>query len=347
MKEKVTIYDIAKALNVTAATVSRALNNNPKISEATRILVLETAKKMNYEQNRFALALRSGVSNNVGVVVPFVNRNFFSSIIRGIEEELYPRGYHVIICQTHEDVKKEEDTLQNLLNAQVDGILMSVSKTTQHHKHFKKVVKSGTPLVFFDRIKEVEGVSTVTIDDFKAGYMATQHLIDMGCKRIAHATVDLSINIYANRYEGYRKALEDHGMLFKEEYVIKAKSDIDAGEMAIKGLMSLPEPPDAIFSASDFAALGAVQELSRMGIRIPEDFAVVGFSNEPFTQFLELSITTIDQHPVEMGKMAARVFLEQIKEPDLKIMKKVELSPELIVRKSSLKLTAKTTNKSM
>ncbi|GLB53419.1 LacI family transcriptional regulator [Neptunitalea chrysea] len=341
MKEKVTIYDIAKALNITAATVSRALNNNPKISEATRTLVIETAKKMNYEQNRFALALKSGKSNNVGVVVPFINRNFFSSIIRGIEEELYPKGYHVIICQTHEDTKKEEETVQNLLNAQVDGILMSVSKTTQQLRHFKKVLKSNTPLVFFDRIKEIDGVSTVTIDDFQGGYIATKHLIDMGCTRIAHATVDLALDIYKYRFEGYKEALNDHGIPFKEEYIIKTKSDIDAGEKAIKKLMKLKNAPDAIFSASDFAALGAIQELTKLGVKVPNEFAVVGFSNEPFTQFMELSITTVDQSPVEMGKMAARVFLEQMKEPTLKIMKKVELSPELIVRKSSSSLTAK------
>lgn len=341
MKDKVTIYDIAKALNITAATVSRALNNNPKISEATRTLVLETAKKMNYEQNRFALALKSGKSNNVGVVVPFINRSFFSSIIRGIEEELYPKGYHVIICQTHEDGKKEEETLQNLLNAQVDGILMSVSKTTKSTKHFEKVVKSNIPLVFFDRIKEVKGVSSVTIDDFKGGYMATKHLIDSGCTRIAHATVDLSVLIYKLRYDGYRKALEDHGIAYNEEYLIKTKSDIDAGEQAIKRLLKLKNAPDAIFSSSDYAALGAIQQLHAMNIKVPDDFAVVGFSNEPFTKFMELSITTVDQSPVEMGRMSAKVFLEQINENDLKIEKKVELSPELIVRKSSSKLTAK------
>ncbi|GLB48042.1 LacI family DNA-binding transcriptional regulator [Neptunitalea lumnitzerae] len=340
MKEKVTIYDIAKALNITAATVSRALNNNPKISEATKTLVMETAKKMNYEQNRFALALKSGKSHNVGVIVPFINRNFFSSIIRGIEEELYPKGYHVIICQTHEDAKKEEETVQNLLNAQVDGILMSVSKTTQQVRHFKKILKSNTPLVFFDRIKEMDGVSTVTINDFQGGYMATKHLIDVGCTRIAHATVDLALPIYKHRFEGYKQALEDHDIAYNDDYLITTKSDIDAGEKAIKKLLKLKNAPDAIFSASDYAALGAIQQLNVLGIKVPDDFAVVGFSNEPFTQFMELSMSTVDQSPVEMGKTAARVFLEQMKEPNLKIMKKVELSPELIVRKSSSKLTA-------
>ncbi|SFU27546.1 transcriptional regulator, LacI family [Pustulibacterium marinum] len=337
MKEKVTIYDIAKALNVTAATVSRALNNNPKISEATRTLVLETAKKMNYEQNKFALALKSGKSHNVGVVVPFVNRNFFSSIIRGIEEELYPKGYHVIICQTHEDAKKEEETIQNLLNAQVDGILMSVSKHTQNLKHFEKVLKKNTPLVFFDRVKPLKGVSSVTIDDFRGGYEATEHLIKSGYSKIAHVTVDLSLSIYERRFEGYREALKDYDLPYNENYVVKAKSDIDSGEEAIKQLLKLKEAPDAVFSSSDFAALGAIRQLQSLGISVPQDFGVVGFSNEPFTQFMELSMSTVDQAPVEMGKMSAKVFLEQIKDVKVKVEKKVELSPELIVRKSSLK----------
>lgn len=337
MKKKVTIYDIAKTLGITAATVSRALNNNPKISETTRTLVMETAKKMNYEQNKFALALKSGKSNNVGVVVPFINRNFFSSIIRGIEEELYPKGYHVIICQTHEDTKKEEETIQNLLNAQVDGILMSVSKTTHSIKHFEKVLKKNTPLVFFDRVKPVKGVSTVTIDDFRGAYEATEHLIKSGYKRIAHVTVDLSLDIYKKRLEGYKSALVDYNMYFEEAYVVKAKSDIDSGEEAIKRLLKLDNVPDAVLSSSDYSALGAIRQLQSLGIAIPNEFGVVGFSNEPFTQFMELSISTVDQSPVEMGKMAAKVFLEQIKDVKVKVEKKVELSPELIVRKSSLK----------
>ena len=154
MGGKTTIYDIAKKLEITAATVSRALNNNPRISESTRKLVLETAAKMNYKQNRLALALRSGKSNNVGVIVPRIDSNFFASIIRGIEEELYPEGYHVIICQTHEDEKRELENMNTLLNAQVDGILMSISDVTNENNNFiKRLVDKKIPLIFFDRKK--------------------------------------------------------------------------------------------------------------------------------------------------------------------------------------------------
>ncbi|MBZ9730086.1 LacI family transcriptional regulator [Salegentibacter sp. JZCK2] len=338
MKDKVTIYDIAKKLDVSAATVSRALNNNSKISLSTRELVLQTAKKMNYKQNRLAQALKSGRSNNVGVIVPYINRSFFSSVIRGIEEELTPHGYHVIICQTHENYEYEIEQMNTLINTQIDGIFMSVSKTTLNTDHIEKALAGGTPLVFFDRKKNVPGVSSVVIDDFKAGYLATQQLIDQGCKKIAHLSGDLNLEIYRNRHDGYIKALEDNNLEVKPEYIIKSNSKVESGASAIEELWKLKEKPDAVFSASDYTALGAIQELRRMGIKIPKDVCVTGFSNEPFTKYMELPISTIDQTPQTMGKIAAQVFLEQMNEnKKVSIEKKVVLTPELIARGSSIR----------
>lgn len=338
MSEKITIYDIAKKLNTTAATVSRALNNNPRISDATRKLVMETAASMGYKQNKLALALKSGKSNLVGVIVPYIDRSFFASIIRGIEEALNPQGYNVIICQTHEKEDKEIDTINTLLNAQVDGILMSVSKASTGTDHFKYILSEKVPLVFFDRRKDVRGVSSVTIDDFEGGYEATKHLIEQGCKKIAHLSGDWSLEIYKNRFDGYKQALIDHGLTFNENYLLHVKSDTDAGRNAVDTLMMLSEKPDAIFSSSDFVALGAIQRLQELGIKLPDDFCVVGFSNEPFTQFMELSISSVDQAPHEMGKMAAKVFLDQLTGVGkVKIEQKVELTPQLIIRKSSSK----------
>ena len=336
MSKKTTIYDIAKKLNITAATVSRALSNNPKISEATRELVLMTAQKMNYKQNKLALALKSGKSYNVGVIVPRIDSNFFGSVIRGIEEELNPQGYHVIICQTHEIEKMENDNIDTLLNAQVDGILISTSNTKT--EPFNRVLGKNVPLVFFDRKKTMSGVSSVTINDFEGGYKATKHLIDQGCTRIAHFSGDRSHEIFKDRYGGYKQALKDSRIEFNSAYVLQVKSTREDGARAIKQLMELDSPPDALFSAGDFAALGAIQQLKSQGLKIPDDFSVVGFANEPFTKFMELSITSVDQSPVEMGKMAAKVFLEQVgNSNNIKIEKKVVLVPELIIRKSSLK----------
>ena len=341
MPLRTTIYDIAKELDITAATVSRALNGNPRISESTRNLVLETAAKMNYKQNSLALALRSGKSNNVGVIVPRIDSNFFASVIRGIEEELYPEGYHIIICQTHEDEKRELENMNTLLNAQVDGILMSVSGVTNENNTFmKRVVEKKAPLIFFDRKKSIDGVSSVTINDFEGAYLATKQLISEGCTRIAHFTGNQSLEIFRNRTEGYKRALTDHKIEFNENYVFQIKSNVEAGRLAMEKLLSLENPPDAIFSTSDFAALGAIQVLKEKGIKIPEEFCVFGFGNEPFTKFMELSISSVDQSPLEMGKMVAKVFLEQINNTEnLKIEKKVVLTPELQIRKSSSRNT--------
>jgi LacI family transcriptional regulator len=338
MGKKTTIYDIAKKLDITAATVSRALNNNSKISESTRALVMETAKKMNYEQNRLALALKSGKSHNVGVIVPRIDSNFFASIIRGIEDELSPHGYHTIICQTHEIENREIENINALLNAQVDGILMSISKTNKDIDHLKRVLKKNVPLIFFDRKKNIDGVSSVTINDFEGGYNATKHLIDQGCRKIAHFSGDQSIEIFTERYAGYKQALLDNGLSLNEDFVIKTKSDITEGTIAMKKLLEMKNPPDALFSSSDFSALGAIQEIIAQGLTIPKDFCVVGFANEPFTKFMELSITSVDQSPLEMGKMTAKVFLEQVNNTEnFKIEKKVVLKPELKIRKSSSK----------
>lgn len=337
MEQKNTIYDIAKALNITAATVSRALNNNPKISESTRKLVLETAAKMNYKQNKLAKSLRNGKSFNVGVIVPRIDSNFFASVIRGVEEELHPEGYHVIICQTHEDEKREINNITTLLNAQVDGILMSISKVSEENEPIiKRVVGNNVPLIFFDRKRSIDGVSSVTIDDFEGGYLATKNLIEQGCTKIAHLSGDQSLEIYQNRLKGYKQALLDNGLVYYPEYIIQTKSNVDAGKNAVDQLLALSEVPDAIFSSSDFAALGAIQELKERGVKIPEEFCVFGFGNEPFTRYLELSISSVDQSPLEMGKMAAKVFMEQINNTDnIKIEKKVVLKPELQIRQSS------------
>ena len=335
MSKKTTIYDIAKVLNITAATVSRALNDNPRISEDTKKMVLKVAAQLNYKQNKLALALKSGKSKNVGVVLPIVNRNFFSNVIRGIEEELNPMGYNVIISQTHDDEKKEMVIIQNLLNAQVDGIIMSIARQTKSTEHFKQILKKNIPLIFFDRKKDIKGASSVTLDDYSGAYEATQHLIDQGCTKIAHFTVDRSLEIYKNRFGGYKQALLDNGIVFNDTYVLGLESNIDAGREAAKTLMELPDPPNALFSASDLAALGAIQYLKDNGIRIPEDFCVVGFSNEPFTQFMELTISSVDQSPLLMGKTAAKVFLEQMDAANVKIEKRVVLSPSLKIRKSS------------
>lgn len=338
MNKKVTIYDIAERLNISAATVSRALNNNQRVSSSTRELVSKVAFEMNYEPNGLASALRRGKSKTVGVIVPRVNSYFFGNIIRGIEDELYPLGYKVIISQTHENEERQIENIQALLNAQIDGVFLSITKQTRDLSIFKRVLEQEIPLVFFDRKVDIEGVSTVTLDDYRGGYMATEHLIKQGCSKIAHLTGDLNLNIYKDRFEGYKQALIDNNLIYNKDFYVDTANNIQGGRNAVNKLLNLKEKPDAFTSTSDLVSLGIIQELKERKYKIPEDFCVVGFSNEPFTKFMELSISSIEQNPIEMGEHVAKVFLEQIRQKSKKnIKRKLILSPELIVRKSSNK----------
>lgn len=336
MNNKVTIYDIAKELNITAATVSRALNGNPNISEKTREKVLSMASSMNYKQNKLALALKSGKSNYIGVIVPRINTNFFGSVIRGLEEELNAKGYNIIICQSHNDEEQESKNIETLIDSHVDAIF--ISSSSKNTTSLEKILKENIPLIFFDRKKMMDNVSSVTIDDFAGGYMATKHLIDIGCKRIAHiASGPLEIEIFRERHRGYQQALLDHNIDYRKEYCLKTNSSIEDGKKAVEILFSLDEKPDAIFSASDFVALGAIQELQARNIKVPDEVSVIGFANEPFTDFLELSISTVDQFPIEMGRSVAKVYLSQENDTNSvgKVQKKVVLEPKLILRKST------------
>ncbi|HMC01324.1 MAG TPA: LacI family DNA-binding transcriptional regulator, partial [Flavobacteriaceae bacterium] len=312
---------------------------------STRELVNQTAKEMNYEQNTLARALKSGKSGNVGVIVPRVDSNFFASVIRGIEDELYPKGYHVIVCQTHDQETLENEKINSLINAQVDGVLMSISNAKSKNKVISTLSQKHIPLIYFDRKRDIDGVSSVTIDDFNGAYEATKQLIKQGCKRIAHLSNDRSLEIFKNRYLGYKQAILDNGLEFDESLVIETKSKVEEGRKAMKILLDMETPPDAIFSSSDFTALGAIQEIKEHGLKIPDDICVVGFANEPFTRFMELSISSVDQSPVEMGRLTAQVFLEEVdNDKRVKSQKRVVLEPELIIRDSSLRSTVHVNN---
>lgn len=337
-KKNTTIYDISKKLNVSVATVSRALNNHPRISQETKELVMAAAKEMNYKQNNLAKALKSGETKTVGVIVPYINSNFFSSVIRGLEEELSPHGYHVIICQSHEDAAIEKKQLNTLLNTQVDGIFISISRNTSDMEYIKEILATtNTPIIFFDRKKDIPGISTITIDDHKGAFMATEHLINQGYKNICHFSGDQNLEIYQNRLNGYIDALKANNLPVIKENIINTGSSIEEGINAVKSLWKRKIKPDAIFSASDFTALGACKEIKNLKVKIPEDIGVIGFSNEPFTQFMELSISSVDQTPVVMGKISGNVFLERIKDNSsgISIEKKLVLAPTLYIRQSS------------
>lgn len=339
-KGKATIHDIAEKLNITASTVSRALNDNPRISEKTKKQVIKMAKQLNYQPNHIASALRSGKSKLIGVLVPTANRNFFSSVVRGIEEIANTLGYKVIISQSYDGYKKEVDTVEALLNARVDGIIASIAKNTENFDHFKKVLDKGIPLVLFDRITNELEVSQVVIDDYLGAYQVVDHLIKGGCKRIAHFTSPKKINIYKDRLRGYEDALRDHGIPFDPELVAESNLQLEDGRNSMENIIQKSISFDAVFSSSDYAAMGAMQVLKEKGFKIPEQVMLAGFGNEPFTSFTDPPITTVDQKSIPMGHVIAETFFALMKNDKKEdVPQKTVLKPELIIRKSTQKNT--------
>ncbi len=335
---RVTIHDIAEKLNITASTVSRALNGSSRISESTKKAVLKTAKQLNYQPNHIAAALRNGKSHLIGIIVPTADRAFFASIIRGIEEIANNLNYKVIICQSYDNYDKEVQTVEALLNARVDGIIASIGKNTENFDHYKRVQEKGIPLVLFDRTTDALEVSQVVIDDHLGAYKVVEHLIAQGCRRIAHFTSPKKVSVFKERLRGYMDALRDHNIPFDEELVVKSNLQLEDGRNSMEQLLNLKEMPDAVFSASDYGAMGAMQILKERGIKIPQQVALAGFSNDPFTSFTDPTLTTVDQFSITMGKVTAEKFFEHFKSKE-KINKsqKIVLKPELIIRKSTMR----------
>jgi LacI family transcriptional regulator len=261
-------------------------------------------------------------------------------VVYGIEEVANKAGYNVMICQSHEDPKKEADTVEALLNAQVDGVIASFAKGTENFDHFLKIKERGVPLVIFDRANDELGVSHVVIDDFLGAYKAVEHLIQQGCRRIAHLTGTKKVSIYKERFRGYKEALLKNNIPFDEELVIESNLQLEDGQKSMQRLLKLPIAVDGVFSSSAFGAMGALQACKTSGISVPGQVAIVGFSNETFGLFSDPTLTSVEQHSLEMGNTAAQLFFEQLnaQAADKKfIPQKIVLTPTLIIRESSLK----------
>lgn len=335
MKKKTTIYDIAKELNITVSTVSRALSGFSAISEATREAVIATAKKLNYSPNRLASALKSGKTYIIGVIVPSVQAHFFASIIHSIEEGLKDSGYRVILYQSNESVENEINGVKTLLEAQVDGIIASMSLETEDVSHFTEIIKQNKPLVIFDRVNINLNVPTVTLDDFKAGYMATEYLIQKGYKNIAFITTVHQIKIFSDRLEGYKKALKDNNLPVSEENIILGGLSIKDGRFGASKLMRLENRPDAIIAGDDFTALGAIKKLKEID-ETPPKIGVIGFANEGFSAYITPNLSTIDQHPNQMGSECAKMFLKMIQQENpYQDIEHIVLDPTLVERQST------------
>ncbi|HDS05998.1 MAG TPA: LacI family transcriptional regulator [Bacteroides sp.] len=338
-KKEVTIYDIAKVLNLSASTVSRGLRNHPAIREETSRRIIDTARTMGYQQNTFARNLRKNRSNTLGVILPRLDSSFQSAVVSGIEKKVNQIGYNLIISQSRESVEKERANVATMYNSRVEGLLISLACDTRNLDHLNMFFEKGIPVVFFDRVKEHPRYkcTSVVIDNSQAAFDATEHLVEQGCRRIMFIGGNLLCHVYRERFRGYRKALDEHGLSDDKGLTLIDILNEDTGVYAVKKILEMDAPPDGIFAANDSSAVSVICELKQKGIRVPEDIAVVGFNNVHLSRVIDPGLTTIHYPGMEMGEVAASTLIDMLDRESPVLTKTIVLSHQLIVRESSLK----------
>ncbi len=335
-RHQTTIIDIAKELNISKSTVSRALTGHPSVNPETRKAVLELAGKMDYQRNMLALSLVTSRSNTLGIIVPEFLTSFFPQVVIGAQEIASKAGYNVIVSQSNESYETEVANSKVMLANRVDGILVSVTKETRNFDHFNVFQRKGIPIVFFNRVCEEMSVPKVVVDDYEGAFRAVEHLIQTGKKRIAHLAGPDSLLISRKRLNGYLDALRKYNLPVIDELIISYDLTVEKAKIYVKHLLELPQPPDALFAINDPTAIEAMQVIKAKGLTMPQDIAVVGFSNDYASALIEPGLTTVAQPIREIGKTAAQLLLEQMDRDiaDWKAMTKV-LKTELIIRGSS------------
>jgi LacI family transcriptional regulator len=339
--EAITIKDIARALNLSVSTVSKALRGSHEIGEETKQAVLKYAREHNYKPNPIAQSLKKGHSRSIGVIVCNIDNNFFSQAIDGIESIAQSKGYNVIITQSRESYEKEVSNSDHLSSRSVDGLIISLSAETKNIEHLKRLHEKGLPIVFFDRVTDEIPTHRIIANNFKGAYEATRHLIQQGCRKIAHVTSSDSLSITAERLAGYKQALLDAGGSIDERYI---KFCLHGGMIreetyqALAELLQLPEKPDAIFTASDRLSTTTLSQLRTMQIPIPCEIALVGFTNSTSADIFNPSLTSVIQPALEMGQQATEMLLSLIesRRPVNQFEKRV-LETQLQIRDSSQK----------
>ncbi len=336
-KKVITIYDIAEALNLSPSTVSRGLKDHPLLKKETIRKIKTAAIKLGYRRNKFASNLRQKQSFTIGVLVPKLNSYFMSSVISGIEKITNQNEYGLLINQSQESVGQEISCVKTLFDSHVDGLLVSLAYDTKDLDHFSCMMEKNIPIVFFDRVTNCVGCMSIVIDNHKAGYEATSHLIEQGCRNIVHLTGNLLRNVYADRLQGYSQALTDHGITFDQNRVIAGDLSGNGAKTIVQKLLQMKPRPDAIFAANDTSAVSIMLELIQAGIKIPEEISVVGFNNDPISRVITPQLTTIDYPAIEMGELAATSLINKLKSTQTNSISSMVLQHSLIVRDSSLK----------
>jgi len=332
----VTIKDIAKVLNVSVSTVSRAMRDTSDVNQETRSRVLETAEKMNYQPNYNAIGLAKGRSHNIGILIPFITNYYFSTVVTGIQEIAFSKGYNIILFVTNDSQERELSIIQNLSVSNVDGLLVTISANTDDSDHFQKIIDQGIPIVFFDRVPNKIKTSKVMQDDYNGSFEAVEHLIKNGYKKIAHIAGPRGLRFTERRLQGYVAALQKHSLPVRKEWIIYSGFSQECGKADTVQLLNLDERPDAIFGVNDRKAIGAMLVLKENNIPIGKKIGVIGFTNDPMSAIISPSLSTIAEPAFEIGKKSCELLIKHITKKNF-IQEEVIMSCTLIVRESTVK----------
>ncbi len=337
MEKKVTIYDLARELNVSPSTISRALQGHPGVGPELRKTVKRLAAKKAYKVNRNAASLRTKKSRTIAILVPKINDYFFNSVIAGIEIMARENNYTVIISQSNDEYETEVDVVNSLLSLNIDALIVSLSMRAKNYDHFKPFLTGGIPIVSIDRVTQEILATKVFIDDYGSAYLGAAHLIEQGCRNLAAITGILDLKIYSERVRGFRDAIKDHNLPVREEFIYQCMLLSEDGKKAMDHFFVKPEDaPDGIFCSNDTTAIACIQDCRKRGILVPDDVAIVGFSNDPRSEIIEPNLTTIAQPAIEMGRVACEQAILQINKPKSLITSTdIILKTELVIRDSS------------
>ena len=336
-KKEVTIYDLAKELNYSPSTISRALNNHKSIGKKTTKEIQRVASKLGYRPNSLAASLRSNKSKTIGIMIARINRPFVSSLISGVEDAARKADHNVIISQSNDKYENEVKNAKALYDSRIGGLIVSLAMETTNTDHFKQFADSNIPIVFVDRVPQEFNSYRVIIDNYAAGYRATKHLIDQGCKRIAHFAGAQHVNVYNLRKKGYLDALQENGLKVDENLIIDLETlSFEEGRVATNKILDLENPPDGIFSSNDTAAVSAILCAKERGVKIPEELAIIGFNDDPVSSIVEPSLSTVSHPAMKMGEISTQRILEHSDDNlGSSISEITMLDTKIIVRNSS------------
>ncbi len=337
LKQKITLKHIAKELDVSISTVSKALKNSEEISRDTKEKVQAFAKLYNYKPNNIAISLKNKRTKNIGVIIPDIVHHFFTTVVRGVENYANAKGYNVIVCLSDESFDKEVINMEMLANGSIDGFIMSLSAGTEQKKdynHLKEVTEQGIPLVLFDRVTDEIACDKVVIDDVQAAYMATQKLLNEGRRRIGLLTTEDFFSVSRNRNKGYEKAIKDFGLNINPDLILRLPF-MDIDEKSISDFLNSVDL-DAVLSVNEIFGIYGMRVLQRMGLKVPDDISIIGFTDGLLAKHANPSLTSVAQHGEKMGEIAAKLLIDRVENEDEESPYQTKiLEPTLIERDST------------